>query len=101
MTGHYMAATFTPKNQIEMVQDEGLKWYRSSDIAQRGFCQQCGSTLFWNGDTWDEMGIAAGTLDDDQGIRLSGHVYVASKGDYYDLDDGLPQYQSDEDVPDG
>lgn len=34
-----------------------------------------------------------GTLDTPSNTKLKMHVHVASKGDYYDLDDGLPQFQ--------
>jgi len=28
------------------------------------------------------------------GVRLAKHTFVGDKGDYYDIDDGLPQSQS-------
>ena len=41
----------------------------------------------------------AGSVDGDAGITLDRHIFVADKGDYYELNDGLPQYaQSDMDV---
>lgn len=98
MTGHFMAAAFVKEANLTITNSEGLSWYRSSPIARRGFCHKCGSTLFWNGDEGDEIGIAAGTLDDTSGIRLTAHVYAPDKGDYYDITDGLPQYASDEDL---
>ena len=39
-----------------------------------------------------EVGIAAGTLDDDPGIRPERHIFVASKAPWYTLpEDGLPK----------
>jgi len=32
---------------IDFTADEGLAWIQSSDIAERGFCNRCGSSLFW------------------------------------------------------
>jgi hypothetical protein len=32
-----------------------------------------------------------GILEAPTGASLSKHIFVASKGDYYDLQDGLPQ----------
>jgi hypothetical protein len=38
-----------------------------------------------------KMSICAGTFDDPTGLREKAHIYTASKGDYYEIDDGLPQ----------
>jgi hypothetical protein len=100
MTGHFMAAAFVNKSDLSINDSPNLRWYRSSPTAKRGFCGECGSTLFWAGDTWDEIGIAAGTLDDTQGMKLTAHVFTPDKGDYYDITDGLPQYKTDEELID-
>ena len=87
-TGHYMAATAAKLGKFRIVRDEGLRWYRSSDMAERGFCQICGSTLFWQGKGRDYVAIAAGTVDGETGQRIAGHIFCADKGDYYDIADG-------------
>ena len=71
-------------------------WYRSSHSARRGFCPTCGSSLFWAEDGNSRLSIHAGTLDNPTGLRLAGHIFTADKGDYYDLDDGLPQASQDD-----
>lgn len=68
-----------------------VRWYRSSDEAERGFCPECGSSLFWRRIGATNPEIAAGAVDSPTGLRLAGHIYVADKGDYYDIADGLPQ----------
>ena len=35
--------------------------------------------------------VAAGAIDSPTGLRLQGHIFVADKGDYYEIADGLPQ----------
>lgn len=87
-TGHFLAATAASCADFRLVREEGLAWYRSSDTARRGFCRNCGSTLFWQGDGRDYIAIAAGSLDGDTGLRLEGHIFCADKGDYYELLDG-------------
>lgn len=62
-TGNYMSATGTKDENLSFTQRRGLKWYRSSDKARRGFCGECGSTLFWKGDGRDYTAIAAGAID--------------------------------------
>ena len=88
MSGHYAAAAWTLKDGVEI---EGeVKWYRSSDRAQRGFCPACGSSLFWDGED-GRLWIHAGTLDKPTGLTLAEHVFTGSKGDYYTLADDLPK----------
>ena len=67
------------------------KWYRASDFARRVFCGNCGSSLFWQRDGSDIIDVAAGAIDSPTGLHLRGHIFVADKGDYYDIADGLPQ----------
>jgi hypothetical protein len=76
-----------------MIKDDGLKWYRSSEQARRGFCVACGSSLFWQGDGEDTISIGAGTLDDlsSDATKIEKHIFMADKGAYYDVTDGVPQ----------
>jgi len=91
-SGHFTAATATRPENLKLLCSEGLKWYRSSPGARRGFCGNCGSTLFWQPDSGDRISIFAGSLDDSSGLSVVSHIYVQEKGDYYDIGDGLPQF---------
>ena len=66
-------------------------WYRASDFARRGFCATCGSSLFWQRDGSDIIDVAAGAIDSPTGLRLQGQIFVADRGEYYEIADGLPQ----------
>lgn len=68
-----------------------LTWFSSSADVQRGFCTRCGGNVFWKAGSSDELYVTAGTIDRPTNLRLSEHVYVGSKSDFYDLTDGLPQ----------
>ena len=46
-SGHFVAATACDTDALVMLEDSGLAWFESSDIAARGFCTTCGSSLFW------------------------------------------------------
>ena len=87
-TGTYMSATAAKDGDLKIVEDRGLKWYRSSDRARRGFCKECGSVLFWKGDGRDYTAIAAGSIDGPTGAPLDGHIYCESAGDYYEIAGG-------------
>jgi hypothetical protein len=84
--------TSAPKSAVEIDGGGALRWYESSPGIKRGFCAACGSSLFWTADDYPGMDIAPGTLDSAAGLALSHHIFVAHKGDYYELADGLPQY---------
>lgn len=90
-TGHFMAATAARHRDFRLTSEAELRWYASSDSARRAFCGRCGSTLFWQGDGRNYISIAAGTLDGATGLPSACHIHVADKGDYYSIDDGLPQ----------
>ncbi len=91
--GHVGAYTAVAREALELTADSGLAWYRSSAIAMRGFCRVCGASLFWQGEGRGHVSIAAGSLDDSSGLRLTEHIFVADKAAYYDLADGLPQHR--------
>jgi hypothetical protein len=90
-SGHYFAAVAAPRSAVAIPETEDLVWYRSSDIARRGFCRRCGSTLFWDPFEGEVTEVALGALDAPTGLTLERHVHVAAKGDYYQITDGLPQ----------
>lgn len=90
-SGHVWASTHVPQTALTLTAQDTLAWYRSSVNAQRGFCGSCGSFLFWRHDGEEEISIAMGAFDTPSGVKLARHIFVADKGDYYALDDGLPQ----------
>lgn len=77
---------------ITLAGREHLRWYQSSPEARRGFCRLCGSSLFWERTGSDAVSITAGILEAPTGLRERHHIFVADKGDYYDISDGLPQF---------
>jgi hypothetical protein len=90
-SGHFAAFTATRPEALVLIESEGLRWYRSSAMARRGFCGVCGSSLFWEPDSGERVSIAAGTLDLPTGLETVVHVFVGDAGDYYGIDEGLPQ----------
>lgn len=88
-TGHFWAATAVPQEALEITNDAGLKWFRASDVARRGFCTGCGASLFYQHDSKDYIAIGAGCLDGVSGLKLVEEVFTHEKGDYYDLSPDL------------
>ncbi|MBS0367183.1 MAG: GFA family protein [Proteobacteria bacterium] len=91
MTGHFLAATAARRGHFTLAASEGLRWYSASPHARRGFCERCGSTLFWEGEGRDYISIAAGSLDDSSGLAIAAHIFTADKGGYYDIEPGAVQ----------
>ncbi len=87
--------TAVPDECLVLVSDDGLRWVDSPNSAahaRRGFCGECGSSLFWDSPQFPTTSVAAGTLDGDTGLVTSGHIWVSQAGDYYEVpNDGQPR----------
>jgi hypothetical protein len=95
--GHLSASTAARKEDVVVTESRGLRWIDSPNSearARRGFCAECGSSLFWDPPGRETISIAAGTLDDTSGLRIVSHWYVSQAGGYYEIpDDGLPHHE--------
>jgi len=92
-SGHFFASTDVARTALTIHGADNLTWFNSSEKVRRGFCSRCGSSLFWDPIRRDWIGVAMGAFDKPTGTRLGKHIFVAEKGDYYDIVDGLPQNQ--------
>ncbi|TMJ35206.1 MAG: GFA family protein [Alphaproteobacteria bacterium] len=73
-TGNYMSATGAKDEYLKLTETRGLRWYRSSETAKRGFCNY--------------TAIAAGAIDGPTGLKLAGHIFCDDAGDYYEITGG-------------
>lgn len=87
-TGHFVAATRAPAEALTLTCDDTLTWYRSSENAERGFCNRCGGQLFWRRVNSGAVSIMAGTLDDTSDLPFHRHIFVKYKADYVTLPPG-------------
>ncbi|MCP4430669.1 MAG: GFA family protein [Gammaproteobacteria bacterium] len=92
--GHFAAYTAVNKASLALLSEQSLKWYHdSSPDIYRGFCDNCGASLFWDARKSDnKISISAGSLDPGNGLKTVGHVFVAESGEYYEIEDDLPQF---------
>ena len=95
-SGHVLAAVNVRRSALKIHGEDRVTWYQSSDKVRRGFCSVCGSTLFWKPtmEGYEYTAVAMGLFDPPTGTRLAKHTFVGDKGDYYDIDDGVPQSDS-------
>ncbi|MBX3581143.1 MAG: GFA family protein [Rhizobiaceae bacterium] len=92
-SGHYYAATNVSDQDLSIHGSEKISWYMASQYARRGFCSTCGSVLFWKLNDSSEISVLAGAFDTPSDLRGEAHIFVPDKGDYYEITDGLPQYE--------
>ena len=91
-SGHYFASTNVSRAALSISGEESVSWFQSSAKVRRGFCSTCGSSLFWDPPAMDWIAIAMGAFDAPTATRLEKHIFVAEKGDYYEITDKLPQH---------
>ncbi|MEZ2131391.1 MULTISPECIES: GFA family protein [unclassified Sinorhizobium] len=70
--------------------------YRSSPIAERGFCPECGSPLFLRYDNDGRIRMMVGSLDHPELITPSFHYGVESRLPWADCGMDLPQQETQE-----
>ena len=95
---HGGAAPYTacPDDPWELVVAVGLAWIESphsTTNAVRGFCANCGSSLFWKAPDRDYTAIAAGSVDEPSGLHSIDHIWWDARADW-EVPDGLPTSSS-------
>lgn len=90
-SGHFLGATACETAALTVGKDTSLRWYRSSKEAERGFCSNCGASLFWKPGHGRYVSIMAGAFDDPNILTGGEHIFCEKISAYYRIDDGLPQ----------
>jgi hypothetical protein len=70
------------------VQIEGrdqLKVYRSSDWAERAFCSECGTHIYYQLLPSSDYFLPAGLFQDDAAFEFTEQIYIEFKPSYYDF----------------
>ena len=57
--------------------------YASSEWAERGFCSECGTNLFYRLKESGQHMVCAGIFDDEDGLSFRSQVFIDAKPDYY------------------
>jgi len=85
------------QQRFALTTGNSLRWYGSSTDSERGFCCNCGSTLFFRSQRWPgEVHIARSNINDDIDIQPSTHVHCESQAHWFPFSDELPR-ESDRD----
>jgi hypothetical protein len=89
-SGHFVAATACRKANFRLLKQDTLKWFSVKPGERRGFCDACGSSLFFESVNGERISISAGSLDRPQGLKIAAHIYAAEAGDYYQIEADVP-----------
>lgn len=69
---------------LTSVSDESsITRFQSSEWAERGFCNKCGTSLFYYLKPADQYHFPVGLLDSDLQIKFSHQIFIDEKPDYY------------------
>lgn len=63
--------------------DENISVFASSDWAERGFCRQCGSHLFYRLKDREQYHIPVGLLESCEGLVFTHQVFIDEKPALY------------------
>ncbi len=74
------------------IDERYLFWYESSSDSQRGFCQQCGSTLFFRSERWPgELHVVRANIVGDIDRQPAVHAYFDTHVSWLSFNDELPR----------
>ena len=78
------------QGELTLTKEDGLRWFSASEKAERGFCENCGSSLFWRLKANPAfMDISLGALDDTSHLTLDAHIFVDNCASYQTIPDGV------------
>ena len=78
-------------DQFSLLNDGSLRWFASSQDARRGFCERCGSTLFFQSSRWpDEMHVVRACINGEIDRSPEVHVFGGGRAHWFDFSDELP-----------
>lgn len=87
-----------PFNARVLVSLDGLTmsgpvgWHHSSGVLRRGFCKQCGTTMFSERAEKKIIGLTMGSLDAPDRFAPTDHIWTSSKQSWLTLPDDVPIY---------
>lgn len=71
--------------ELTVVRGEALGIYDSSEWGQRGFCRNCGSSLFWREKQGGHSAVAVAAFENAGEVRLTSEIFYDRKPGFYTL----------------
>ncbi len=73
------------KDKVNFSGEENIKRYESSEWAERGFCSQCGTHLFYRLKDNNQHIMPAALFDQLENINFDHQIFIDEKPDFYDF----------------
>lgn len=70
---------------VQIENADKLKVYRSSEWAERSFCSECGTHIFYKLLPTGEYFLPAGLFPDDIGFEFTEQIFIDRKPSYYEF----------------
>lgn len=86
----FYARVMVPLDAVTITGPVG--WHHSSAELRRGFCTQCGTTLFSERAATNSIGLTMGSLDEPGRFAPSAHIWVSARQPWVPLPDDVPCY---------
>lgn len=92
-TGNLWMSVNVRRARLAIEGAESVRWFQASDKVRRGSCAVCGSVLFWDPviEGYEWTAVAMGCIDTPLSLKISKHIFVGSKGGYYEITDNALQ----------
>jgi len=71
------------------------KYYRSSKLAERGFCRECGTPLVFRHSKY--VAVMIGSLDHPEDFPPDSHTGIEGQIPWLKIADGLPRWRTEDD----
>ena len=91
--GNFASYTSILEENIVFKSKKTLKWFNSSTKAKRGFCKNCGASIFFKRSKSKAISLSAGMIKSPTKLKTISHIYFYKKSDYYKISDRLPKYK--------
>ncbi len=86
----------TSVGSVVFTGEDNITRYDSSEWADRGFCKQCGSNLFYHLKEKDNYFMWHGVFDDQTPFKLAGEIFIEEKPDWYGFAGDHPRMTGEE-----
>ena len=94
--GNFAAYTNCLEENIVFMNKSTLRWYSSSNLAKRGFCNKCGASIFYKIKKSNSISISAGMFEKPTKLKTDSNIFTKGKLDYYKLDPNLRKFSRSE-----
>lgn len=89
----FYARVMVPRDSVEMTGPVGR--FDAGTGVVRGFCKECGTSLFTERPAMGGMGLSLGSLDDPNRSKPTQHIWWSAKQEWLNIEDDLAHHPED------